>query len=161
MNNKKQIFAVDAMLGKLAKKLRLLGYDTIYSSDIDDDELIRLAKDENRIIISKDVQLVNRAIKKQIVTVLVTKSNEIEQFHQINENLKLGKFIIEGNKSRCPLCNGFLMKIEKKLVQGQIPSGVLQNTDKYWKCEKCKKIYWEGTHIRNLQEFTAKLNETL
>jgi uncharacterized protein with PIN domain len=161
VNNKKPIFVVDAMLGKLGKKLRLLGYDTVYSSDIEDDELIRLAKDENRIIISKDVQLVNKATKQQIETVQITESEEIEQFHQINEKVKLGKFIIEGSESRCPLCNGFLVKIEKKLVQGQIPNGVLENTDEFWKCEKCKKIYWEGTHIRNLQKFTEKLNDRL
>lgn len=161
MNNKKPIFVVDAMLGKLAKKLRLLGYDTVYSSDIEDDELILIAKKENRIIISKDVQLVNKATKQQIETVQITESEEIEQFHQINEKVKLEKFIIEGSKSRCPLCNGILVKIEKKIVHGQVPKGVLENTDEFWKCDKCKKFYWEGTHIRNLQEFTAKLHDRL
>ena len=64
MSNEKPVFIVDAMLGKLAKKLRLLGYDTAYSSDIDDEDLIRIAKNENRILITKDVQLARKAEKK-------------------------------------------------------------------------------------------------
>lgn len=149
------------MLGKLAKKLRLLGYDAVYYSNIEDDELIRIAKTENRFLITKDVQLAKKTLKQQIETIQITKSDEIEQIRQINEKVYLGKFIIEGSISRCPVCNGALKKTEKKLVYGKVPEGVLDNTEEFWECENCKKIYWEGTHIRNLQKFTAKLNDRL
>ena len=161
MKNKKPIFVIDAMLGNLAKKLRLLGYDSVYSSDIVDDELISIAKKQNRIIITKDVELANKAIKQQIETIQITKSDEIDQFTQINEKINLGKFSIEASSSRCPVCNGVLVKTEKKLVQNDVPEGVLENIQDFWKCSKCNKIYWEGTHILNLQKFTEKLNDKL
>ena len=159
MSNEKPNFIVDAMLGKLAKKLRLLGFDSLYSSNIEDDELLRVAKTENRIIITKDVQLAEKAKKHEIMTISITKSNEIDQFFQINEKVKLGRCIVGANTSRCPVCNGDLKNINKKDVSNKVPVGVFENISDFWICNKCEKIYWEGTHIKNLQKFTDELNE--
>ena len=149
------------MLGKLAKKLRLLGFDTLYSSSIDDDEIIKLARNENRILITKDVPLSQKAKKEQIGNVQITKEDEVEQFLQINEKANLGKCIVSGNNSRCSVCNGELQYIEKKDVSEKVPRGVFENMNDFWKCTKCEKIYWEGTHITNLQKFTEELNDRL
>ncbi len=159
MSNTKPIFFVDAMLGNLAKKLRLLGFDSLYSSSIEDDELLRLAKNENRIIITKDEQLANKAKKHEIMAISITKGNEIEQFLQINEGIKLGKCVVNGSTSRCPVCNNELKNIEKKEVSNKVPIGVFENMNEFWICDQCEKIYWEGTHIKNLQKFTTELNE--
>jgi len=159
VSNTKPNFIVDAMLGNLAKKLRLLGFDSLYSSSIEDDELLRIAKNENRVIITKDVQLAEIAKKHEIMTISITKGNEIEQFFQINEKIKLGKCIVGGNISRCPICNGELKHIEKKDVSNKVPVGVFENMNDFWICNKCEKMYWEGTHIKNLQKFTTELNE--
>ena len=161
MNSKKPSFIVDAMLGKLAKKLRLLGYDSIYSSSIKDEEIIQTAKKENRILITKDVQLAKTATKQQISTIPITKSDEVEQFLQINEKVNFGRCIINGSSSRCPLCNGVLEYVEKNTIANKVPEGVFERTKDFWKCKNCRKIYWEGTHIKNLQKFTAKLNDRL
>jgi len=161
VNNEKPLFIVDAMLGKLTKKLRLLGYDSFYSSSMEDYEIIRLAKNENRILITKDVSLTQKAKKKQIGTIQITKDDEIEQFLQINDKANLGKCTVSGGNSRCPVCNGELQYTEKNDVSEKVPSGVFENMKDFWKCKKCKKIYWEGTHIKNLQKFTANLNERL
>ena len=161
MNKKKPIFIVDAMLGKLAKKLRLLGYDSFYSSNIEDDNLLQIAKNENRIIISKDEQLIKKAKKFQIENVQITKNQEIEQLIQINEKIDLGKCIIQSNNTRCPVCNGDLIPTEKNNILEHVPIGVLKNMNNFWMCNKCKKIYWEGTHIKNLQKFNAELNARL
>lgn len=161
MNNEKPLFIVDAMLGKLAKKLRLLGYDSHYSSSIDDNEIIQQAINENRMLITKDVPLVHKAKKKQILTIQITSDDEIEQLLQINEKTKLGKCSVSGSSSRCPICNGELHYIDKNDISEKIPSGVFENMNDFWTCKECKKIYWEGTHIKNLQRFTTKLNERL
>ena len=161
MNSNRSIFIVDAMLGKIAKKLRLLGYDSLYSSNMEDDKLLRIAKEENRILITKDVPLIEKAKKQQIVTIQITKNNEIDQLLQINEKAKLEKCIINGSSSRCPVCNGELKSIEKNSVSGKIPIGVFEKINKFWACIKCGKIYWEGTHIKNLQKFTTELNDRL
>ncbi len=161
MSNSKPIFFVDAMLGNLAKKLRLLGFDSLYSSSIKDDELLRIAKNENRIIVTKDAELAQKAIKNEIMTVSITKESEVEQFFQINEIIKLGKCVIGVNTSRCPVCNNELRQIEKKDVMKKVPDGVFEITNDFWICNKCEKIFWEGTHIKNLQKFTMELNERL
>ena len=161
MSNEKPLFIVDAMLGKLAKKLRLLGYDSFYSSSMEDDKIIQLAKNENRILITKDVPLTQKAKKKQIGTIQITKDDEIEQFLQINEKANLGKCTVSAGNSRCPVCNGKLQYTEKNEVSDKVPAGVLEHMKDFWKCTKCEKIYWEGTHIKNLQQFTMKLNEKL
>jgi hypothetical protein len=161
VSNEKPIFLVDAMLGKLAKKLRLLGYDSFYSSNMEDDKILQLAKNENRILITKDVPLILKAKKKKIWNVQITSDDEIEQFLQINEKASFGKCTVGGGSSRCPVCNGELLHIEKNDVFEKVPTGVFENMKDFWKCTKCEKIYWEGTHIKNLQQFTMKLNERL
>ncbi|KKM76107.1 hypothetical protein LCGC14_1383530 [marine sediment metagenome] len=161
VSNEKPIFIVDAMLGKLAKKLRLLGYDSFYSSNMEDDKIIQLAKKENRILITKDVPLTQKAKKQQILTVQITSDDEIEQFLQINEKTSFGKCTVGGDNSRCPVCNGELQHIEKKDVSDKVPKGVLEKIDNFWNCTNCYKIYWEGTHIERLQKFVDELNEKL
>ncbi|MFB5630850.1 MAG: DUF5615 family PIN-like protein [Nitrosopumilaceae archaeon] len=161
MSNEKPLFIVDAMLGKLAKKLRLLGYDSLYSSSMKDDEIIQFAKNEQRILITKDMPLVHKAKKKQILTIQITSDDEIEQFLLINDKTNLGKCKVSGSTSRCPVCNGELQYTEKNEVSEKIPKGVFENMNDFWTCKVCKKIYWEGTHIKNLQKFTSKLNERL
>ena len=83
------IFFVDAMLGNIARKLRLLGYDSQYFSDIDDEKLIDSARKEKRIIISKDEELIKKAHKFGIRSVYITKKEKIEQFFEIFNTVDL------------------------------------------------------------------------
>ncbi len=147
------------MLGNLAKKLRVLGYDSKYFSSIEDDKLILIAKNEKRMIITKDEQLTRKAEKQEIGFVLIRGSDEVEQIMQINAKINLGTFVIDTNNSRCILCNGNLQPVEKYRIIGKIPEGILEREKKFWMCDSCKKIYWEGTHFEKLQEFVAKLND--
>lgn len=149
------------MLGNLAKKLRILGYDSKYFSSIEDDKLILIAKNEKRIILTKDEQLAKNAEKQEISFVLIRGSDESDQIIQIDTKIKLGKFVMDTNNSRCISCNGNLQSVEKYRIIGKIPEGVLEREKKFWMCDSCKKIYWEGTHFQKLQEFTAKLNEMI
>ena len=153
------LFYVDGMLGNVAKKLRLLGYDSKYLSNIDDSKLIETSKDENRIIITKDHELHNRARKYDVSSVLITKENEIEQFLEILDKTNLKLSGISGDIARCPKCNSLTHPIEKSKILEQIPKGVLENNEQFWKCENCKKLYWEGTHIKNLQDFFKKIKK--
>jgi len=151
------LFLVDAMLGNIAKKLRLLGFDSEYVSDIDDSKLIEKAKNENRTIISRDRDLINRTKKNKISSVYITKENEIEQFQEILETTHLEFDEISGDSARCTKCNSPTSKINKFEIEKKIPQGVLEYNDKFWKCDGCDQIYWEGTHIKNLQEFVHKI----
>ncbi len=157
----KPIFLVDAMLGNIAKKLRLLGYDSKYSSDSKDDELILEAKNENRILLTKDEPLLKKAEKQAISVIHIKNDTEIKQLVQIFKNSKLSKVVVSGNTARCTECNGELVTIEKDRVMDKVPKGVLEKTNNFWNCTNCNKIYWEGTHIERLQKFVDELNEKL
>ena len=149
------------MLGKLAKKLRLLGFDTFYSSSIADDKIIIMTKNEKRILLTKDRVLAHLAPKNEIKTVTISDGNELDQFRQIKEKVSLEGFAIEGKISRCTNCNGKLLQIKNEETIGKVPDGVTRNFKEFWECEECKKIYWNGTHIKNLQTFVSELNEKL
>jgi uncharacterized protein with PIN domain len=149
------------MLGNLARKLRILGFDAKYSSSIEDDGLIRLAKEENRVIVTKDEALINRAEKMGLTRVLIRGNDEIDQIIQITTSLGLSYFVMDTNSSRCVNCNGRLESIDKTKVMNKVPTGIYERQDQFWICADCKKIYWEGTHFVKLQEFVAKLNHRL
>ena len=127
------LFLVDAMLGNIAKKLRVLGFDAEYFSDIDDSKLIEKAKNENRTIISRDRQLIERARKNEISSVYITKENEIEQFLELLEITHLQLDEISGDSARCTKCNSTNSRIIKLEVENKIPQGVLEFNDKFCK----------------------------
>ncbi|MEK6929587.1 MAG: Mut7-C RNAse domain-containing protein [Thermoproteota archaeon] len=155
------IFFVDAMLGNIARKLRLLGYDSQYFSDIDDEKLIDSARKEKRIIISKDEELIKKAQKLGMRSIHITKEEEVEEFLEIINSVNLKRIQINGNIARCPKCNSLTESVDKEIIKERIPQGVLKLNDKFWICKYCNQIYWEGTHIKNLQEFVGKVNERL
>ena len=155
------IFFVDAMLGNIARKLRLLGYDSQYFSDIDDEKLIDSARKEKRIIISKDEELIKKSQKFGMRSIHITKEEEIEEFLEIINSVNLKRIQINGNIARCPKCNSLTESVDKEIIKERIPQGVLKLNDKFWICKCCNQIYWEGTHIKNLQEFVGKVNERL
>jgi len=151
------LFLVDGMLGNVAKKLLLFGYDAEYISDMGDLELIQKAKNEDRIIISKDRQLIANAKKSAIQTIQITKEDEIEQFLEILDTVRLELNEISGDTTRCTKCNSSTTQISKSKISNKIPSRVLEFNEKFWECDKCKQIYWEGTHIKKLQDFLSKI----
>ena len=162
-NNSKQIpkFFVDAMLGNIAKKLRLIGYDTEYSSSIEDYRLIECAKKEERIIVSRDVELINKAEKLKIKSIFLKDSSENDQLLEIVKKSDIKQITINGNSARCPKCNFSTIPIKKENVKDKIPQGVLDHNDKFWICKNCNQIYWEGTHVKNLQKLIDDVNERL
>jgi hypothetical protein len=154
-------FFVDAMLGNIARKLRLLGYDSQYFSDIDDDKLIDSARKEKRIIISKDEELIKKAQKLGMRSIYIINTKEIEQFFEIISSVNLKRMQINGNVARCPKCNSLTESVGKNSVKEKIPQEVFKSNDRFWRCNYCNQFYWEGTHIKNLQEFVGKINERL
>ena len=155
------LFFVDAMLGNIAKKLRLLGFDSEYFPDIDDSKLLERSHNENRIIISKDQNLIKRAEKMNISSIYISKENEIEQFQEIHEKTHLEFNEIFGDVARCPKCNFMTYQIKKSEIANKISEKILEYNDMFWKCDGCNQIYWEGTHIKNLQEFVGKIKYSI
>jgi uncharacterized protein with PIN domain len=154
-------FFVDAMLGNIAKKMRLFGYDTEYFSDIDDQQLINIAEKEDRVIISRDENLIEKSRKNGLRHVFITKNNEIEQFQEIINCIKLDVSEISGDTARCPKCNSLTKQVDRTSIKEKVPQRIFEMNERFWQCIGCNQIYWEGTHIRNLQKFAGKINERL
>ena len=161
MSELKPNFVIDALLGNLSRKLRILGFDSKYYSSIEDKQLIEFAKKENRILVTKDEALAKAADKIGIPLVLITGTDEINQIIEIATKTGLSSFNMDTNSARCVDCNGRLESVDKSRVENKVPTGVYQRQDQFWVCTDCQKIYWTGTHFRKLQEFVSRLNQRL
>ena len=147
------------MLGTIAKKLRMLGFDTQYYNTINDDDLITSARKEERIIITKDQMLAVKASNQNMPTIQVLTHTEKEQLTEIARKMSWKKLALDS--PRCSMCNGMLQKVSKQEIIGMIPPKVAELVQEFWQCDKCSHIYWVGTHIRNLERLIAEINDTL
>lgn len=157
----RQKFLADAMLGNIARKLRLLGFDCKYFATINHDQLLSTAKIENRILVTKDHNIANICKKQNIPVIELFNTDEIGQIVEIYKKASLDKCKIDMDNIRCTICNGTIQSIEREKITSHIPDKVAQNMKQFWICNSCNHIYWEGTHIRNLQKFIDETNERL
>jgi len=140
-------FVADIMLGRLARWMRLLGFDVLYPDTSDDKELLKFA--DERIILTRDKELG----KKE--NVFLIKSVKIdEQLNQvINElNLKISRPL-----SRCSVCNQILAEVEKSSVKDLVPERIYNNHDTFWRCPDCNRIYWKGSHYDKIMDTVSRL----
>jgi uncharacterized protein len=142
-------FLLDGMLGSLARWLRIAGYDSVYYPGKDDDALIQESKDSQRILLSQDKLLIQRANKKGVNAILVSSEDTSEQLTQIKTNLSLNLVPI---MSRCPVCNGELSQRTKEEMQDNVPEASLNTFDEFWGCVVCEKVYWKGSHWGKILE---------
>lgn len=138
-------FILDMMLGRLAKYLRFLGYDTFYSNKIvTDEELLEIAKKEDRILITRDKKLAARYDKSYLLTTTET----MEQFKEV---VKFFKLTDENMLTRCSICNEKLIKIDKEKIKNRVPENVFKNFDDFYFCPVCGRVYWLGSHTKNIK----------
>ena len=143
-------FIVDCMLGKLAKWLRMLGYDTSYCPDADDDELVRIAVRDNRILLTRDRRLCDRRmVRKRCV--FVDWGSTGEQLRQVVRELGL-KVDKDRLFTRCAVCNGEITPLSKPEVEGRVPPYVYKTQPEFGYCASCDRIYWRGTHVQHVLE---------
>jgi len=139
-------FLADDMLGRLAKWLRILGYDTLYLSATPDEVLMRRALAEKRVLLTQDQEL---AQKMPGTSVLLIRNNRyFAQLQEVSRSLKL-KIHSDRLFSLCLECNIPVTQVAKKTVQKDVPSYAYQNHRIFWKCSHCAKVYWRGSHYDN------------
>jgi hypothetical protein len=149
-------FLCDQMLGTLAKWLRIYGFDTFFvNSEMDDAKLMEITKKENRILITRDRNLIQSARRENLKTIEIKKTDINEQISTV-----LGDIKIDNKKvlSRCILCNTEVEEIKKGDIKTKIPKRVFDNNEKFWFCKKCNKIYWKGSHYEKMFEKINKLS---
>jgi uncharacterized protein with PIN domain len=148
-------FFVDGMFGKLARWLRILGYDVIYSVQFDDSELLELAKREERVLLTKDLELYKRAIGKGLDAYYVEGKTESERLAEIAKRYNL-PLAVNMNKSHCPICNTKLNITSKGQLQSELEKNTFAYYDKFWKCPNCGQIYWQGAHWKQINNTLKK-----
>ena len=148
-------FVVDVNLGKLALKLRLLGFDTLFRNDFEDDEIVRISLDEKRIILTRDKGI----LKQNAVThgYFLRNDDPKKQLKEVVERLQLqNKF---RPFSRCAICNGELGKAEKEQLRKHLPLDTFRYYDEFWQCSDCGQVYWKGSHFGNILRWIEDLKQ--
>jgi hypothetical protein len=153
-------FASDAMLGRLARWLRLLGYDTFYSSDIEDDELLNVCSRSDLILLTRDVELFKRAVSYGIRAKLLQENSFENQFAEVVESFGL-VLRITPEGSRCPACNGLIRSVDKEEIKDKVSVNTLNSYDSFFMCSNCGKVYWMGRMWRSMIRICETVNEKL
>lgn len=153
---------LDEMLKNTAILLRIFGIDTEYTHPHDDAELLEKAREEERTLVTRDVELFKRCKAKKLQCLLIESVDSEEQLKQIISELKLDLPFPE--HTRCSLCNVELRQITKDEAASHVPPDVLLRPGKFWVCPKCNRAYWEGSHWKNISfifnKITGKLQES-
>jgi uncharacterized protein len=135
---------VDAMLGSLARWLRTLGYDTVYDASLSDDELVRRARAEGRVLLTRDRALARR---RNLQSLLIESQNLNAQMRQALTGLPLPR---PRPYSRCLICNEPLEPMLRSEAWGLTPPYVFVRYDQFHLCPTCNRVYWRGTHWGNM-----------
>ncbi len=140
-------FIADVMLGRLAKHLRLLGIDVLYDNHYDDNELIRLSLQQDRVILTRDTALAKRPLAANHL--LITADEVDKQLEQV-----LNSFPAEPAPplSRCSRCNTTLTTLSRDTARDMVPRYVYEHYDSFWQCLSCGRVYWKGTHTARMKK---------
>lgn len=161
LNNTNQPrYVVDSMFGTVARKLRILGFDTYYSSCLRDDDVIRMGLEQSRTVITGDRELFFRSVNKKIPAVLLHSGNDLQNMGNI---LKSHSKMLRFNQSlaRCPKCNGVLTKSPKEKIKEKVKDKVYSNYEIFYECKECSNVYWMGTHVAEIECWIEKLNDVI
>ncbi len=153
-------FIVDLNTGKLARWLRMIGYDALLFDRRDDKYLINLALTENRIILTRDTQIMRRRVVTvgKIKALLISSDNPVGQIQQVIQEFKLNPrynlFKI------CLECNRLLTPVSKEDVKDRVPPYVYQTREQFVECPQCRRVYWQGTHWQAMLKKLAELTNS-
>lgn len=136
------------MLGKLARWLRILGYDTTYFSYIADEHLLDLCREENRVLLTSDRPLAERA---GTVSCILVEERKLEpQLAQLVRDVGLD--LDRETFTRCLLCNTPIEHVSRDQVASVVPPHVLETHDRFYRCPDCDRVYWSGSHLERMTD---------
>jgi len=149
---------VDANVGKLARWLRMLGYDTIFAGDIDDGALVDIGVKEGRVLLTRDTQIMlRRAVTNgKLKALLATDDDPRKQMRMVIAEMKLDR---EREFTLCLECNMPLVPRDKEEVRDLVPPYVFKTQSQYYRCPGCGRIYWRGTHWEHMNQVLKTLME--
>ncbi len=150
-------FVLDVHLGTLARYLRMLGFDALYSAHADDDELARISHEQHRILLTRDRGLLMRGIVTHGHYVRNTSARRqlaevVQHFHLV----RLAKPF-----SRCMKCNGLLREVAKEEVVDRLPPRVRREHQQFQICGDCGQVYWKGSHHERMRRLIDAVLESV
>jgi uncharacterized protein len=148
-------FILDVHLGRLASYLRILGLDTLYRNDYQDDELARLAQDDRRVLLTRDKRLLMRSSVTQ--GALLCSLQPRVQLEEINRRYGLIRLVRPFQ--RCPRCNGQLHPASKEAVLTQLEPLTKRYFDEFHRCAECDQVYWKGSHYERMLRMIQSLGD--
>ena len=146
-------FVLDVHLGTLARRLRLLGFDSWYRTDTDDAELARVAVDEQRILLTRDRELLMRRVIRH--GYCPRSDDPDEQALEVVRRYGLAER--RATLSRCVRCNGELTTVNKAEVEAQLPPRTRRAFDTFARCRDCGQLYWPGSHVEAVNGFLERV----
>jgi len=154
-------FAVDRMLGRLARWLRLLRFDAVYRRDLPGAKLLVLAAREHRILLTRDRALVKFARRSHsaVRIIFLTADHCRDQLRELDALVPLGG--IEGREPRCSTCNQPLESLAATAVPASVPEYVRATQREFMRCPRCRRIYWPATHRLHMADQIASLALTV
>jgi len=153
-------FIVDTNVGKLARWLRLMGYDALFTTgDIDDRRLVGIAMAQDRVLLTKDTQILMRrvALDGRLKAILIKDDDSKAQLGQVVETLGLDYEF--SPFSRCLECNEPLVSRTSEEVRELVPPYVFETQTQYMQCPSCHRIYWRGTHWQRMKGELGRLSK--
>jgi uncharacterized protein with PIN domain len=147
-------FLADRMLGKLAKELRMLGYDTLYYRGEDAHQMIQLARQEGRVILTRNTKLIPKRPEDRIIRVM--EDNPSLQLRELFQKRYIS-LDEESFFSRCLLCNVLIDEIPREEAEGKVPEFIFYQQKAFFRCPQCQRIYWPGSHQENMQKKVDEL----
>jgi uncharacterized protein with PIN domain len=146
-------FILDVHLGKLAKYLRLLGFDSLMDKDLDDNGIIERAIREKRVILSRDKLLMRN--KLVINGHCITSSKPVSQLEEVVQKFDLSHSM--NPFTRCTVCNMVIEPVDKEKIIGLIPPKTRKYYDDFLKCTGCGRIYWKGSHYEKMMKLIKSI----
>ena len=137
----------DASLGRLARWLRLLGYDTAYDNRATGLQPARRARAEDRVLLTRSREL---AARRGLRTLLIRAEELEEQLRQVRQEVGPPPAPV---LSRCSLCNLVLEEVTPQEVADLVPPYVLRTQERFKRCPGCGRVYWAGTHVEQMRRF--------
>ena len=148
-------FVADAMVGKLARWLRILGIDVVYDTSLDDHELVALARLEKRVLLTRDRPLATSSDAPP--RLLIDSEDFREQLRQVVKTYNLDP--TEALFTRCMDCNGALESLSPEKARERVPPYVFATQTRFKRCPRCDKILWGGTHREHMQRVLESIFE--
>lgn len=142
-------FIADTNVGRLARWLRLLGYDVAFIPNIDDGQLLRMAREQGRVVLTRDTQLMRRRlVTSGLLRALLIEGDDPKA--QVRQVVRTFSLATDDGFSRCLECNEPLIPKLREEVQYLVPSFVYETQDNFMLCPACRRIYWKGTHWQRM-----------